>query len=75
MPRYLERSFDLWYGKLMEVFDALCFLYRTFLVRELESYLSKSEEETLRARELAESRLSQMMPDFAQLIQEATAGH
>jgi hypothetical protein len=68
VPRYLSRSFDIWYGKVLEVFGALCFLYRAFFTREIASYLvSTSEVDS--AQRLSNS-LSGTVPDFRNLMDD-----
>lgn len=72
VPRYLSRSFDIWYGKVLEAFDALCFLYRLFFVKDITDYLKNAEKEMEHAHELAES-LSDLMPDFGRLMTDVFA--
>lgn len=72
VPRYLSKSFDLWYEEVLEAFNAACFLYRIFFPREIASYLRKSKPEMERANELA-AILSRLVPDFGDLIAEAVA--
>jgi len=72
VPRYIPRSFDLWYGKVLEAFDTLCFLYRVFFPKEIASYLEKSKGERERADELTRS-LSGVLPDFANLMTDVFA--
>jgi hypothetical protein len=67
VPRYLQKSFDIWYEKVMEVFDTFCFLYRLFYVNEIAAYLGKSEAEKGRAIELKNS-LSKSIPEFGILM-------
>jgi hypothetical protein len=69
VPRYLPKSFDLWYEKVLGTFDALCFLYRVFFPKELASYFKKSKAEMKLAQELAKS-LSGMLPDFRDLMSD-----
>jgi hypothetical protein len=73
VPRYLSRSFDIWYEKVLQAFDALCFLYRAFFISEIESYLKDSETEMQHARTLVES-LSGVMPNFGCLMTDVFAG-
>ncbi len=72
VPRYLPKAFDLWYEKVLETFDALCFLYRVFFPKEIASYFKKSKMEMERAYELAKS-LSGVMPDFGNLMTDVFA--
>ena len=67
VPRYLPRSFDIWYGNILEAFDALCFLYRIFFAKEIADYLKNAEKEMERAHRFAES-LSGLMPDLGRLM-------
>lgn len=67
VPRYLPKSFDLWYQKVLETFDVLCFLYRVFFPKEIASYFKKSKMETERAHKLTKS-LSGLMPEFGKLM-------
>jgi len=69
VPRYLPRSFDLWYEKVLEAFDAVSFLYRVFFPAEIASYFRKSKAEATRALDLARS-LAPVMPDFGKLVEE-----
>jgi hypothetical protein len=73
VPRYLSRNFDIWYEKVLEAFDALCFLYRIFFMREIASYFKYSEIEMQHACALAES-LSGVMPDFGCLMTDVFSG-
>ena len=70
VPRYLPKSYDLWYTKMLEAFAALCFLYRLYYSREIAAYLSKAPAELNRARELTGS-LSGLVPDFVDLMVDA----
>jgi hypothetical protein len=72
VPRYLPKCFNLWYEKVLEAFDALCFLYRVFFPREITSYLKKSKAEMERAHELTEL-LSGVMVDFGNLMTDVFA--
>jgi hypothetical protein len=69
VPRYLPRSFDIWYEKVLEVFDAFCFLYRIFYVNEITAYIRKSNAETQRTFELREL-LSGSIPEFGKLMDD-----
>jgi hypothetical protein len=72
VPRYLPKSFDLWYNKLLDAFDAVCFMYRLFFPRQIASYLKKSKVEMERAQELARE-LAVVMPDFGNLMRDVFA--
>lgn len=67
VPRYLPRSFDIWYEKVLEVFDAFCFLYRIFYVNEITAYIRKTNAETQRTSELRKL-LSTSIPEFGKLM-------
>jgi len=69
VPRYLPRSFDVWYQKVLESFDAVCFLYRVFFPKQIAAYLQRSAAEKQRALKLTVS-LSGLMPDFERLMKE-----
>ncbi len=71
VPRYLPRSYDLWYRKVLEAFDTVCFLYRAFYARHIGSYFAKTGAEMERAAQLVRS-LATAMPEFAALISEAS---
>ncbi len=67
VPRFLEKSFDIWYRKVLEAFDAMCFLYEIFFLTPLATYFKKSPEETKRLQNVEKS-LSGLMPSFAELV-------
>lgn len=71
VPRYLPKSYDLWYQKVLEAFDTACFLYRAFYVLQIGSYFAKAEAEMECGAQLARS-LAEAMPEFAALISEAS---
>jgi len=70
VPRYLPKSYDVWFSKMLLAFDAVCFLYRIFFSDRVAAYLKKSPTEQNRARELADS-LSERIPEFGALILDA----
>jgi hypothetical protein len=70
VPRYLPKSYDIWYSNMLSAFDAICFLYRIFFSHRIAEYLMKSPSEQQRACELAKS-LSEKMPEFGRLISES----
>ena len=72
VPRYLPKSFNLWYENMLKAFDALCFVYRIFYIKEIATYFRKSEPEMQRAQELAKS-LSALMPNFGMLMKDVFA--
>jgi len=67
VPRYLFRSFDIWYRKVLEAFNSICFLYSIFFPKEIAMYFKGSKMEMHRVHKLANS-LSGLMPDFGKLI-------
>jgi hypothetical protein len=66
VPRYLSKSYDLWFKKLLDSFDAVCFLYWAFFQDEIASYLTKSGQEKERFCEL-KNVLVPVMPEFGKL--------
>jgi hypothetical protein len=72
VPRYIPKSFDMWYRKVVESFDAICFLYGIFFPTEIASYLKKSKGEIARIRALSRA-LSQELPEFAKLASKVSA--
>ncbi len=72
VPRYLPKSFNLWYENVLKAFDALCFVYRIFYTREIATYLKNSKPEMQRVQELNKT-LSKLMPNFGMLIQDVIA--
>jgi len=69
VPRYLSKSFDIWYNKVLEVFDTFCFLHRIFYLKEMISYFKKSKEKRECVEELTKI-LSGVLPDFNSLMNE-----
>ena len=67
VPRFLERSFDIWYQKTLEAFDALCFLYEIFFIKPLVSYFNGSPQERKRLQDSSNS-LSGLMPSYGLLV-------
>jgi len=72
VPRFLARSFDLWWSGVIQVFAATCYLYKLFYPREIGEYLCGSKQELRRARDLARN-LKGDVPEFTALVQAATA--
>jgi hypothetical protein len=72
VPRFLGPSWDLWFTKALEVFDARCFLHDAFFVDPLAAHFASWPAERRRARLLAR-RLAEQVPIFAELIARATA--
>jgi len=73
VPRFLPRSFDLWYEKVFEAFNAVIFLYRIFFKSAIRGYLCANPAEKERSRELAE-RMRSLLPEFYRLIQDTSYG-
>jgi hypothetical protein len=69
VPRYLPKSYDIWFSKMLSAFDAVCFLYRIFFSERMAAYFEQSITEQNHARELARS-LSGKMPEFHSLISD-----
>jgi hypothetical protein len=69
VPRFLPRSFDIWYQKILEAFDSLCFFYRLFFRKEIALYLNKSEGELQRAQGLQKVFIP-LMPEFTILMDD-----
>jgi hypothetical protein len=72
VPRFLGRSWDFWFAKALEVFDAQCFLHGAFFMDRLAVHLASSPAECREARRLAQ-RLGLHAPAFAALIAQASA--
>lgn len=68
VPRYIEKSFDLWYKYLLKSFDAIYFLYNTFFPDKIAAYLNSSKQEMKRFRML-DKELSQQLSEFTKLAQ------
>lgn len=69
VPRYLPKSFDIWYSKLLEAFGAICFLYRVFYPRELAAYLKGSKKE-LESMTALTGLLKDSVPEFGELARD-----
>lgn len=72
VPRFLPRSYDIWYKKVLEAFDAISFLYRIFFPNQIASYFKGSEAELNRIRKLTKS-LAKVLPNFSDLMNGAFA--
>ena len=72
VPRFLERSFDLWLESVVSAFDTICYLYRIFFSKEIGGYLLQSKSEKRLAFSLARS-LESYAPDYHFLISEGCA--
>jgi len=72
VPRFLSRSYDIWYKETLEAFDAVCFLYGIFFPNVIASYLKGSKGELNRTCELMKS-LSKALPDFRDLLNDVFA--
>jgi hypothetical protein len=70
VPRYLPKSFELWYRAVLKTFDVACFIYRIFFVEQVRRYLSAAPREGRRALKLA-NELRAATPHLAVLIHEA----
>ncbi len=68
VPRFLEKSFDIWYRNTLEAFDTICFLYELFFSNQLISYFKESPEERKRLGDGGKS-LSGLMPSFGKLVE------
>ncbi len=69
VPRYLPESFDLWLAKVLEAFNAICFLYRLFFPKEIAAYLKGSRAELERMVELTRV-LRSPIPEFGTLVDD-----
>lgn len=69
VPRYLPKSFDLWYSKVLEAFDAISFLHRVFFPRPVAEYLRGSRKELESMVELG-NLLKGSVPGFGELVQD-----
>lgn len=72
VPRFIEKSFDLWWQNLNHVFGAICYLYHLFYTKEIGIYLVGSESEMRHALSLKDV-LGKHIPDFAGLITDAVS--
>ncbi len=70
VPRYLPKSYDVWYSSMLSSFDAICFLYRIFFSQHLANYLQGDPAEQQYARELS-NNLSKSLPEFGNLLSDA----
>jgi len=69
VPRYLPKSYDIWYEKILESFNAVCFLYRIFFTKDIASYLKKSREESERLK-IHQKKLGGFLIDYNILVDE-----
>lgn len=72
VPRFLARSFDLWWSAVTRVFATICYLYGLFYTAELATYFRNSKPELQRARSAARS-LKSAVPEFSALVQAVVA--
>jgi hypothetical protein len=72
VPRFLPRSYDVWYDKVLKAFDSVSFLYRIFFPYEIASYFRGSKAELYRIRKLNKS-LSTKLTDFRELMNDVFA--
>jgi hypothetical protein len=70
VPRYLPKSYDIWYSKMLSAFDAVCFLYRLFFSPAIAAYFRNSPREQQRGRELAKL-LSGSLPELGGLMSDS----
>jgi len=70
VPRYLEHSFTKWHQSVLDVFDAICFLFDEFYRNELRKYLLNAPVELKRARTYA-SALEVDVPDLKRFVENA----
>jgi len=69
VPRFIPKSYDIWYEKVLEAFDAICFLYRVFFSNTVASYLKDAPKEVERFKSLQKS-LGGLLPNFKELVEE-----
>lgn len=69
VPRFLPKSYDIWYQKVLEAFDVVCFLYRVFFPNEIASYMKDAPKELERFKKLQES-LEEVLPNFKELVDD-----
>lgn len=67
VPRYLPRSFDLWFEKLFETVDAAYFLYAAYFRQEITAYLRSSQPEMEMAISLC-AELETRLPSYVAII-------
>lgn len=67
VPRYLSKSYDIWYKALLDTFDCTAFLLRIFFPNQIAAYLKDSKVELDRARNLENSL---KLPDFSALMND-----
>jgi len=72
VPRFLERSYDLWYECAFKVLDATSYLYRLFYAKELSTYLNGSKSEHLEAISHGKV-LEPHAPEFTRFVFEASS--
>jgi len=69
VPRFLHKSYDIWYGKTLEAFDAICFLYKTFFPNEIASYMKDRPKELERLNN-QQKKFKKMLIEFSDLVDE-----
>jgi hypothetical protein len=69
VPRFLLRSYDIWYSEVFNAFNAICFLYRVFFPSAIANYLAGSDSERDALRRL-DGSLSALMPEFGALVEQ-----
>ncbi len=68
VPRFLPKSFDLWFEKTLAAFDEVCFLYQVFFPQPLISYFKEAPGDASRLQQVQTS-LSKLMPSFGKLAE------
>lgn len=67
VPRYLPKSFNLWYETVFSTVDAVYFFYATFYRDDVGSYLATSKSEFKRADSLCDE-IGSKLPSYILLI-------
>jgi hypothetical protein len=74
VPRYLSKSYDIWYKALLDTFDCTAFLFRIFFSKQIAAYLKDSTTELERAHALVEAlrlpELTCLMNDVFAIIRK-----
>lgn len=67
VPRYLPKSFNLWYETVFSTVDTVYFFYANFYRREIGSYLGSSKSEFKRAGSLCDE-IGSKLPSYVLMI-------
>ena len=67
VPRYLPKSFDVWFGMVFEAVDAVYFLYASYFMKQISAYLLSSPPELERAKALC-NELDGKLPGYCAII-------